>query len=967
MPTLRRRVVATSLAVLVAAAAAAVPAAAGLGPVVIDEHDSFIPTIADDLSSSPNGTLYYADIGSGRMYLQFSPMNTGTGHIDMGPAQNATVAPEIRANIVALPQAGPDWDSPVTKVKQCAIGTCPTMSTFTVPLNTQYVGHGQDRALVWNESTKTLSAVAWNHSVTTSYVLADAAWTPSAHGDANGIVVSSGSEGWYINRSTGAVTKLVAGGNEVRLTPTYVVSWMMAAGDTGDTIVSRVLRSNPAAAPVVNTLPGQPGIESFAANDTGFAYLVPNGDDEGTKALYTAAYDTTPTLYPRAITSSALSTFESSANFLVNDRLAGIPGLYRVAPGAASGALTGLLPVRPARTHALSVSNGRAAYIDDMTPDMPMFARSVFDGTAGAESTITDWTGGWTVGLSGPYVAFTREGSSTTTQVLYGRLGGPYQTKTFPIHEVGSVGVSGKTVYVSHGSKGRLIDIPTGTVTDLGHSYVSVFGDHAYLVNYDTGAVTRRTVSTGGSVSIKPGISGCSGPCVDEELAQISPWGDGVVYAFESDSGLVAEHWSPSTGRRALPMLTTGGERQWYELKYWGGLLLLSKSDFTIRLYDLRTSIDTVGLQVDTDAERPLGLDGHVAAWRPNVHLKAVVRDLRDFYPGYVAEPRLISASAARGFGPGVRPGTWAPSMLVSQDVDWTLDLRQGGATGTVVHTVSGSSAHGEITVPAWDGTDMNTGLPAPQGTYTWVLTGDAKGGAVTSALKNAAGTASSITGTVYFSRTALGAPTVTAPVRSSDTSAGTTFTVTWSVPAGAPAGTTYQVQRSANGGAFATYATTTVPSLTAGTVAGTTYRFKVRAVDPSGRLGALSAEKATMAPHDDPSGAVAGTWSSVAGASYYRGSQRRASAAGATFAFTATGTQIHLIGTKAANYGKFYVSIDGGAYSAAYDSYSASTQYRQVLYTKTGLSSGSHSIKVKVAGTSGRPYVGIDGVAYLR
>jgi hypothetical protein len=55
------------------------------------------------------------------------------------------------------------------------------------------------------------------------------------------------------------------------------------------------------------------------------------------------------------------------------------------------------------------------------------------------------------------------------------------------------------------------------------------------------------------------------------------------------------------------------------------------------------------------------------------------------------------------------------------------------------------------------------------------------------------------------------------------------------------------------------------------------------------------------------------------------------------------------------------------GAYSAAIDSYGSTTRYRQVLYTRTGLSDATHTIKVRVVGTSGRPAVGIDGVAFLR
>ena len=136
---------------------------------------------------------------------------------------------------------------------------------------------------------------------------------------------------------------------------------------------------------------------------------------------------------------------------------------------------------------------------------------------------------------------------------------------------------------------------------------------------------------------------------------------------------------------------------------------------------------------------------------------------------------------------------------------------------------------------------------------------------------------------------------------------------------------------------------------------------------NPAGRAGALSAVDTTIVPFDETLGTFSSGWASSSLSSFYRGAQRKSSTAGATFSYSSTGTQIHLIGTKAASYGQLQVSIDGGAYSSAIDTYSASTRYRQVLYTKTGLSNATHSIKVRVVGTSGRPSVGIDGVGFLR
>jgi hypothetical protein len=150
---------------------------------------------------------------------------------------------------------------------------------------------------------------------------------------------------------------------------------------------------------------------------------------------------------------------------------------------------------------------------------------------------------------------------------------------------------------------------------------------------------------------------------------------------------------------------------------------------------------------------------------------------------------------------------------------------------------------------------------------------------------------------------------------------------------------------------------------------AGNTYRFRVTAVDPSGRSGAVSAEKTTVAPYDDSAAGAtyAGSWGVVTSTLRYAGREHFSDTAGATVTFTATGTSIWLVGDKSAGYGQFQVSIDGGAYSGLYSAYSASTAYRQVLYARGGLSNATHTIKVRVYGTAGRPRVSIDAVGYKR
>lgn len=68
----------------------------------------------------------------------------------------------------------------------------------------------------------------------------------------------------------------------------------------------------------------------------------------------------------------------------------------------------------------------------------------------------------------------------------------------------------------------------------------------------------------------------------------------------------------------------------------------------------------------------------------------------------------------------------------------------------------------------------------------------------------------------------------------------------------------------------------------------------------------------------------------------------------GAEIEYTFEGTGINWIGTKNNNHGKVDIYIDGsGTPDATVDTYSATWQLDQVLYSKTGLSYGTHTIRI--------------------
>jgi hypothetical protein len=966
----RRLAAATAAALLIAGVA--VPANAGAGPAIIDDHDSFVAPRAYELSSSTGGTVYGTDDGGfGHVFLAPAPMTTGSARIDLGPRPRTRLDTTIRGSRVAMPVAGATPDTPVTQARSCVIGTCPTMSTLTTPAGWRYIGNADDRAILWHAATNTVGLIAWTGGAVTNTYLMPVAYseTPAAYGDAGGIAISGGGEVSFVDRTDGSIHYLDYGDGAV-LTPTYVVWYAVAVGEPSfdQTRIYRVLRntSSPNPTPEVQrSLAGAPAVEMLAANDTGVAWTVPNEDSEGTGALWTMPWDGTPALYARPLTTNGLTAFEGGSQFLVNDRRAGIPGLYKITPGAYSGALTGLVPTRGAITYSLAVSNGRAAYVDDTTEDLPLFMRTVTDGLPGPESLVTDTTAG-SVGLSGPYIAYTRPTAiDNQLQVVYGRTDGTMSSRTFPIYEIGRVVVSGRRALLTGGARARVIDIPTGTVTDLGTVFAAIFGEYVAMINYNTGAVTRRNLDNGATQTVRAAVAGCASSCVDDDNWQLAMWGHEVVYAFGhggTSPGVAAGLWNGNTGVTSeTPMLTSGGEPTYTEIAYWSGLLLVARNNATVHLYDMRNgAADAV---VDSFAEEPFALDGNVVAWRPLSHLKAVVRDVRDFVPGHAPELRYLGGAVPGGFGPGTANPEWKPSFLVSQEMTGTLQIRTGSASGTIVRTIPVGTLNGELAA-AWDGTD-NAEADLPQGTYYWTIE---KNGIVPESVKRASGT-SAVSGSVYLSRTPLGAPSLTTPVLSTDVSATGTFPLSWTVPAGAPAGTRFVVQRSVNGGAWATTTNTAATSMSYGGAPGTTYRFRVAAVDPAGRTGSMSAEKATIVPfNDNAAGTVyTGTWGTGVSSSLFGGSHRYSGVANSTYTFKATGSVIYLVGSRGTTYGQFQVSIDGGAYSSVIDSYATTSQVRKVLYARGRLSNTAHTIRVRVVGTSGRPNVSVDAVGFLR
>lgn len=109
--------------------------------------------------------------------------------------------------------------------------------------------------------------------------------------------------------------------------------------------------------------------------------------------------------------------------------------------------------------------------------------------------------------------------------------------------------------------------------------------------------------------------------------------------------------------------------------------------------------------------------------------------------------------------------------------------------------------------------------------------------------------------------------------------------------------------------------------------------------------------------------------WINRSSGSAYKGTLKYSNYPGDYVEFTFFGTAIKWIGPKGENFGKADVFIDGVPVGEV-DCYSEDGWTdRQVLYSKTGLAYGKHSIKIVVKGEksscSSDAYVGIDAFEY--
>jgi hypothetical protein len=190
-----------------------------------------------------------------------------------------------------------------------------------------------------------------------------------------------------------------------------------------------------------------------------------------------------------------------------------------------------------------------------------------------------------------------------------------------------------------------------------------------------------------------------------------------------------------------------------------------------------------------------------------------------------------------------------------------------------------------------------------------------------------------------------------------------------WGLSGDATTLSRFEFQVSIDGGSYrgirlsSSRATTAVTE----TLPGHHYRFRVRAFDKVGRVSAW-ATGPTLTPgagqENTAAAKYSGSWVTAAYSGYLGGKAYASKTNGSKATFTFKGRSFGLVGPTGPTRGKAYVYLDGKLLITL-ETWSSTFQARRVLQT-IFTSDGTHTVTIRVLGTSGRPWVAVDAYFIL-
>jgi Pro-kumamolisin, activation domain len=199
-------------------------------------------------------------------------------------------------------------------------------------------------------------------------------------------------------------------------------------------------------------------------------------------------------------------------------------------------------------------------------------------------------------------------------------------------------------------------------------------------------------------------------------------------------------------------------------------------------------------------------------------------------------------------------------------------------------------------------------------------------------------------------------------PVNSTDP-----VTVSWNGTDATSGINHYTLYQSKDGGAYTQVATPVAKSSVQNITAGHTYQYKVTAADNAGNTSAATAGSSyKLSLVQENSGAIkySAGWKRQALTGAYGGQVEYANVAGKTATLTIKGTQIAWVSTQGPTRGSASVKLDSGA-TVTINTHTTSPQTAHIVDVVSG-AAGTHTLVVKVLGTSGHPRVDIDAFLVL-
>jgi hypothetical protein len=177
-----------------------------------------------------------------------------------------------------------------------------------------------------------------------------------------------------------------------------------------------------------------------------------------------------------------------------------------------------------------------------------------------------------------------------------------------------------------------------------------------------------------------------------------------------------------------------------------------------------------------------------------------------------------------------------------------------------------------------------------------------------------------------------------------------------------------YQLQQSVDGGSWAnvSLASATSTSAIVAVAPGRAYRYRARAFDKADRASAwVTGPTLTASVAQETAATYTGTWVTAGHPDYLGGKAKASETRGSEVTFTFNGPSFGLVGPTGPTRGKADVYLDG-ALLVTIDTYSSSFRARRILQS-IFTSDGSHTVKVRVLATSGRPWFAVDAFFVLK